>query len=189
MTRRERRAARSAGPLDAWRGVLGVGLVAGAVVIYLCLVGIVPIFGDAAARRGRHLAGPALAAADLPGGRLRGRPARAGGPVAGRPGRRRWRGSSAEPSCPGSSSLSAAVNLRAFLPNVSPELFEVLTFGSDPVVDGFWIPIAGRAWSSALLGAVLAVLPRRAARAHRRQPRGARPRVGLFAGLAAAAAC
>src|SRR3972149_2920676 len=32
--------------VDAWRGVLSVGLMAAAVVMYLCIVGIVPVFGE-----------------------------------------------------------------------------------------------------------------------------------------------
>ena len=38
--------------------------------------------------------------------------------------------------------LSSAVNLRTFLPNASPELFELLTLGSDPVVDRLLDPDA-----------------------------------------------
>jgi branched-chain amino acid transport system permease protein len=145
---------------DAWRGVISVGLIAGAVVAYLCLVGIVPIFskqplvvdvislgqlslvvtflgaGFAAARRGPR--GP------VPGGLA--------GALAGLIG-----GAFLSAFI----LLSGAVNLRTFLPNASPDLFEVLTLGSDPVVAGFWIPMLAGVLGG-LLGAALALLPRRA---------------------------
>ncbi len=153
-------AAAASRPLDAWRGVINVGLIAGAVAIYLCVVGIVPIFsgqplvvdvislgqlplvvtflaaGFAAARRGPREPLPGLLAGTL------------AGVISGA-------------FLSAFILLSTAVNLRTFLPNASPELFEVLTLGSDPVVDGFWIPMLVGAIGG-VLGAVLALLPRRA---------------------------
>ena len=54
--------------------------------------------------------------------------------------------------------LSAAFALRSFLPNVSPDLLDILTFDSDPAVNGFWMPLLGGA-ALGLLGAILVVLP------------------------------
>ncbi len=145
---------------DAWRGVISVGLIAGAVVAYLCLVGIVPIFskqplvvdvislgqlslvvtflaaGFAAARRGPRGPVPGVLAGALAG--------LIGGAF-----------------LSAFILLSGAVNLRTFLPNASPDLFEVLTLGSDPVVAGFWIPMLAGVLGG-VLGAALALLPRRA---------------------------
>jgi branched-chain amino acid transport system permease protein len=55
--------------------------------------------------------------------------------------------------------LSATFALRSFLPNVSPDLLDILTFESDPAVSGSWLPLLGGAVLG-LLGAVLAILPR-----------------------------
>ena len=111
-----------------------------AVAIYLCVVGIVPIFGSqplvvdvislgqlslvvtflaagfAAARRGPSGPGPGVLAGAL------------AGLISGA-------------FLSAFILLGSAVNLRTFLPNASPELFELLTLGSDPVVNGFWIPM------------------------------------------------
>jgi branched-chain amino acid transport system permease protein len=168
-------------PLDAWRGVVNVGLVAGGIVLYLCVVGIVPIFstrpliedvvslgqlsllltflsaGYAAAGRGPRGLLPGILAGAL------------AGLISGA-------------FLSAFVLLSGAVNLRSFLPNASPELFEVLTLGSEPPVSGFWIPMLVGLVTSAL-GAGLALLPRRA-----RQlvivNLAALVLVGLFAGLA-----
>ncbi|HZW01708.1 MAG TPA: branched-chain amino acid ABC transporter permease [Candidatus Deferrimicrobium sp.] len=147
-------------PLDAWRGVLGMGLIAGGVAIYLCVVGIVPIFGSqplvvdvislgqlslvvtflaagfAAARRGPSGPGPGVLAGAL------------AGLISGA-------------FLSTFVLLGSAVNLRTFMPNASPELFEILTLGSDPFVNGFWIPMLAGVIAG-VLGAVLALLPRRA---------------------------
>ena len=152
--------AASSSTLAAWRGAINVGLVAGGVVLYLCAVGIVPIFsgqplvvdvislgqlslvvtflaaGFAAARRGPRGPVPAVLAGVLAGlisGAFLSAVVLVGG----------------------------AVNLREFLPNASPELFELLTLGSDPVAAGFWVPMLAGALGG-MFGAVLAVLPRRA---------------------------
>ena len=49
---------------DGWplQTRLRIGLLGGAIAIYLCLVGIVPVFADAPAHRRRHLARPGVPA-------------------------------------------------------------------------------------------------------------------------------
>jgi branched-chain amino acid transport system permease protein len=174
-------AAAASRPLDAWRGVINAGLIAGAVGLYLCVVGIVPIFssqplvvdvislgqlslvmtflaaGFAAAQRGPR--GPL---AGILAGAL-------AGLISGA-------------FLSALILLSSVVNLRAFLPNASPELFEVLTLGSDPVINGFWIPMLAGVLGG-IFGAVLALLPRRA-RELVIINLTALVLVGLFAGLA-----
>jgi branched-chain amino acid transport system permease protein len=146
------------GLLDAWRGVLGVGLVAGAVAIYLCVVGIVPILGERplvdeiitlgeasliitglAAGYFAALRAPSGPAAALAGGLL-------SGLIAGA-------------FLAGLILLASVFALRSFLPNVSPDLFDILTFESDPPAGGIWVPLLGGA-ALGLLGALLAILPR-----------------------------
>jgi branched-chain amino acid transport system permease protein len=145
-------------PLEAWRGVLGVGLIGGGVVIYLCLVGIVPVFGTRPLIRDVVSLGQLsllltfaavgyMAVARAPGG-----PASrllAGAVV----------GLISGLFLSGLILLDSALTLRSFLPNASPDLFEVLTMGSDPVVGGFWIP-AAVGIVVGLLGAALALSPR-----------------------------
>jgi branched-chain amino acid transport system permease protein len=143
--------------MTEWRGVLFVGLVAGAVAIYLCVVGIVPIFGerplvDEAVTLGEAsllitgLAAGYLAAQRAPGG--------PGGAVAGGV----LAGLIAGAFLAGLILVGSVFALRSFLPNVSPDLFDILTFESDPAVNGISIPLLGGA-GLGLLGAILAVLP------------------------------
>ena len=151
------RAVPTGSPLDAWRGVLGVALVAGAVVIYLCVVGIVPIFGERplvdevvtlgeAALLITGVASGYVAAQRAPAGTIG---AIGGGVLA---------GLIAGAFLAVLILLSAAFALRSFLPNVSPDLLDILTFDSDPAVNGFWMPLLGGA-ALGLLGAILVVLP------------------------------
>ena len=144
--------------LGSWRGVVGVGLVAGAVAIYLCLVGIVPVFGARPLVKDVITLGEAaLALTGLAAGYLAQRRAPAGA-AAGILGGA-LAGLIAGVFLSGLVLLSTVVNLRSFLPNASPELFEILTFGSDPVESGFWIP-AACGLILGVLGACLAILPR-----------------------------
>ena len=147
-------------PLDAWRGVINVGLVAGGVAIYLCVVGIVPIFSGQPLVVGvislgqlslvvTFLAAGFAAARSGPRGPL---PGILAGALA---------GLISGAFLSAFVLLSTAVNLRTFLPNASPELFELLTLGSDPAVAGFWIPMLAGVLGG-VLGAALALLPRRA---------------------------
>jgi branched-chain amino acid transport system permease protein len=144
----------------AWRGVVSVGLIAGSVVLYLCVVGIVPIFSTRPLIQDvvslgqlslllTFLSAGYVAVARAPRGPLPG--ILAGALV----------GLISGAFLAGLILLSTAVNLRSFLPNASPELFELLTLGSDPAVDGFWIPMVVGLLGGAL-GAGLALLPRRA---------------------------
>jgi branched-chain amino acid transport system permease protein len=145
--------------LEAWRGVLTVGLIAGAVALYLCVVGIVPVFSSRPLIRDvvslgqlslllTFLAAGFMAVRRAPPGVTQGLLAGAlAGLISGL-------------FLSGFVLLSTVVELRSFLPNASPDLFEVLTMGSDPVVNGFWIPsVVGLVVGA--LGATLALLPRR----------------------------
>jgi branched-chain amino acid transport system permease protein len=133
-------------------------LAAGAVAIYLCVVGIVPVFGARPLVKDVVTLGEAsLLLTGLVAGFLGMRRAPAGavaGIIAGA-----LAGLIAGAFLSGLVLLDAAVGLRSFLPNASPQLFDILTFGSDPVVSGFWIPaLAGLVLG--VLGAVLGTLPR-----------------------------
>ena len=154
-------------PIDAWRGVLSVGLIAAAVVMYLCIVGIVPVFGERPLIKDLLSLGEvsflslgqlSLLLTFLSAGYVAARRAPAGAASAILAGG--LAGLIAGAFLSGLILLNTAVNLRSFLPNVSPDLLEILTFGSDPVVNGIWIPaLTGLALGA--LGAALVVLPRR----------------------------
>jgi branched-chain amino acid transport system permease protein len=129
-----------------WREVVQVGLIGGVIAIYLCLVGIVPLFD------GRPLVATVislgetvlLASLAVPGA-VAARRARtprvavASGAVAGL-------------LAGGALTLlviaGSVVNLRGFMLNASPELYALLTFGLG--VGGSWIP--------ALVGAAMGAL-------------------------------
>ncbi len=147
-------------PLDAWRGVLSVGLIGGAVAIYLCVVGIVPIFSSRPLVQDVVSLGQlSLLLTFLAAGYVAKLRAPAGAPLGLAAGA--LAGLISGLFLSGFVLLSTVIDLRSFLPNASPDLFEVLTLGSDPVVNGFWIPAAiGTAVGT--LGAGLALLPRRA---------------------------
>jgi branched-chain amino acid transport system permease protein len=145
------------GVWDAWRGVLTVGAIAGAVVIYLCVVGIVPVFAerpliDDVVTLGQvfltltGLAAGYFAVSRAPTGTAQGLIA---GAIA---------GIIAGAFLAVLILLSTVVTLRSFLPNISPDLFDILTLESDPYVDGFWMPLAA-GLALGLLGAALALLP------------------------------
>jgi branched-chain amino acid transport system permease protein len=144
--------------LDAWRGVINIGLIAGAVAIYLAVVGIVPVFAERPLVRDVISLGQlSLALTALVSGYVAMLRAPAG-PVSGVIGGG-LAGLIGGAFLSSFILLSTIVNLRSFLPNASPALFEVLTFGSDPVANGFWIPaLVGLALG--VLGAALALLPR-----------------------------
>jgi branched-chain amino acid transport system permease protein len=145
--------------LSSWRGAAGVGLAGTTVALYLCLVGIVPVFAARPLVRDViSLGETALLLTALAAGYLATRKAPAGtasgilgGALAGLL------------TGLGLSLLivlSQAFPIRSFLPNVSPALLDLLTLQSDPVLAGAWIPTAvGLALGA--LGAGLALLPRR----------------------------
>jgi branched-chain amino acid transport system permease protein len=128
------------------------------VAIYLCIVGIVPIFGErplvdevvtlgAASLVITGLAAGYIAAQRAPAGPVA---ALGGGMVAGLIG---------GAFLAGLILLTGAFPLRSFLPNISPDLLDILTFEGDPAVDGFWTPLLGGVMLG-LVGAILAELPR-----------------------------
>jgi branched-chain amino acid transport system permease protein len=147
-----------AGAWDAWRGVLSVGAIAGVVALYLCIVGIVPIFserplvGEAVSLGQAFLVLTGIAAGYVAVGRAPSGvgPGLAAGALV---------GLIAGAFLSVFVLLGTVVNLRAFLPNASPDLWDVLTMQSDPVVNGFWMPAVGGLLLG-LIGAGLALLPR-----------------------------
>ena len=144
-------------PLDAWRGVLSVGLVGGAVALYLCLVGIVPIFSTRPLVRDMvslgqlsllltFLAAGYMAARRAPEGIVRELLAGAvAGVISGL-------------FLSGLILVDSAVTLRSFLPNASPDL-RGADHGQRPghrrLLDSHCGGLV-----VGLLGAALAVLPR-----------------------------
>jgi branched-chain amino acid transport system permease protein len=175
-------AAKTAPPMatvGAWQPVLRVGLLGGAVALYLCIVGIVPTFNERPLIAGVISLGEAsLLLTALATGYLAARRAPAAtrsteilaGAVAG---------------AVGGSWLAllvlvgSVVNLRAVLLHASPELYDILTLGLGTA--GFWVPIAVGALAGAL-AALTASLPN-AFRAPIVWGAAAIVVMGLFAGL------
>ncbi len=141
-----------------WRGVFGVGLAGGGIALYLCLVGIVPVFGERSLVRDVISLGQmALLLTFL---------------VTGYAATRKVPRDT--PTVLGAGALAGAVTgllltllillnevfpLRSFLPNASPALWDILTLGSVPPVSGAWMPIAvGAVVGSG--GAALVLVPR-----------------------------
>jgi branched-chain amino acid transport system permease protein len=163
-----------------WRSVIQVGLIGAALAIYLCLVGIVPVFGERPLIRGVISLGQmSLVLTFLAIGWLATRrivqeavPIILAGAVA---------GAITGLALTGLIVLNEFFPLRSFLPNASPVLWEILTMESEPPISGAWIPtVVGLALGT--LGAALVLLPRIA----RRLIVGnllAIVIVGLFAGL------
>jgi branched-chain amino acid transport system permease protein len=150
-------AATRRGSLGAWRSVIGVGLVAGGVAIYLCLVGIVPIFSTRPVIRDVVSLGQlSLLLTFAVGGYVA--VARAPAGVASRLLAGALVGLISGLFLSVLILVDSAVSLRSFLPNASPDLMAVLTMDSDPIIDGFWIPsVVGLLVG--LAGAALALLP------------------------------
>jgi branched-chain amino acid transport system permease protein len=164
----------------AWRGVVGVGLTGGAVVLYMALVGIVPNFGQKPLVRDViSLGQTALIVTGLVTGYVATTRAPAGAAA------RLLAGALAGLLAGVVLSIlmlvSFAVPIRSFLPNASTSLFEILTFQGAPAGGDAWVPaVLGLALGAA--GAGLALLPR--------EPRrlvianlAALVTVGLFSGL------
>jgi branched-chain amino acid transport system permease protein len=127
------------------------------VVIYLCVVGIVPIFGE------RPLVDEAVTLGEAalyhrPGVRVHRAQRAPAGPS--RPSAAGcWPASSPERSWPCSSSSALLSALRSFSAT-SRRTFSTSSFPrSDPAINGFWMPLLGGAVLG-LVGAILAVLPR-----------------------------
>ena len=166
--------------LHAWREVFLIGLLFGGVALYVTLVGLVGTFeerdlistGDESITLGQVVI---LLTAVVAGfvGAVRAPE----GPV------NRLLGSAITGLMSGAALsililLSEVINLRQFMPNASPRLFDLLTL--DQGVSGFWIPMAAGVGLGAL-GGLLKLLPR-AARLLLVGSVGALLVMGLFAG-------
>ena len=147
-------------PRADWRGVVRVGLLGGAVGLYLCLVGIVPTFDPRALVAGiislgdTALLGTGLAIGYLASLRSPDGPRRsiAAGALAG--------------TIAGSMLtlfviLGSILDLRAIALHASPVTYGILTFGLG--VAGSWIPTVVLGLAGAVAGGI-AVLPRRVRR-------------------------
>ncbi|MFN8619718.1 MAG: branched-chain amino acid ABC transporter permease [Chloroflexota bacterium] len=148
------------GPATArsWRRVLTVGLIGAGLVFYLCAIGIVPTFGARGLIKGVVTLGQIslvltwltvgwIAATRAPQG--------AGGAI----GAGLVAGFISGVVLTLVMILNEFVPLRSVLPNLSPDLFKVLTFDSKPPVSGAWIP-AVIATVLGGIGAALTLLPR-----------------------------
>jgi branched-chain amino acid transport system permease protein len=122
---------------QTWREVIRIGLIAGAVAIYLCLVGIVPVFNARPLIAGIISLGEAFVIGTL---------AVSGG-VAAHRAPRTVRGVLLAGGLAGLLTglalsllivVGSAINLRQWFLNASPELYSVLTF--DVGIGGAWIP-------------------------------------------------
>lgn len=165
---------------QAWPQAVRVGLVAGAIALYLCLVGIVPSFDQRPLIAGIITLGQASLLVTFMGAglvtaiHLRAVPTP--GVVV---------GASLVSGAIAGIFLSvlvlvgAAVNLRAVFLHASPALWDVLTMGMG--TEGFWVPTVVGAVSGALGGAIWR-LPR-TARGAVLGGVGALLVMGLFAGL------
>jgi branched-chain amino acid transport system permease protein len=143
----------------SWRGVLIVGLIGAALAFYLCVVGIVPVFGERGLIKGIASLGQIVlvmtwitigyvaATKDAPPGPVNVLLAGA------------LTGFMSGLTLSLLIVLAEFVPVRSFMPNASPDLFAILTMQSDPVIGGAWMPTA----IGAVLGAVgagLTLLPR-----------------------------
>ncbi|NJD27502.1 MAG: branched-chain amino acid ABC transporter permease [Chloroflexi bacterium] len=140
-----------------WRPVLKLGLLGGAIALYLCLTGIVPIFNPRALIAGLISLGEvALLTTGLGVGYLAARRA-PDGP------RRALLGATIAGAVAGAFLtalvlLGAAVDLRGIALHASPATYEILTFGFG--IPGSWIPIVALGLAAALGGAIQVLPPR-----------------------------
>lgn len=137
-----------------WRTLVTTGLLGGAVAVYLCLVGIVPIFASRPLIVGVASLGQATVLGTLAmTGYFAARPLLGGPPM-------RAIAKAAVGSMVTGALLAAlvlvgsVVDVRAVFINASPDLYTLLTAGLG--ISGFWVPIA--------LGAVMGTLAGIAAR-------------------------
>jgi branched-chain amino acid transport system permease protein len=121
-----------------WRAVIRVGLLGAAIAIFLCLVGIVPIFhGRPLIRDVISLGQTALVLAFLGTGLLAARTTEVRGPLTVVPGA--LAGAFTGAGLTARVVLGELINIRAVFLNASPALYEILTFGNG--LAGSWIPI------------------------------------------------
>lgn len=127
-----------------WRAVIRVGLLGAGVAVFLCLVGIVPVFhARPLIKDVISLGQTAVVLALLGTGLLAARTAEVGSRLAALPGA--LAGSIAGAGLTALVVLGELINVRAVFLNASPDLYEILTFGNG--LAGSWIPI--------VIGAVL----------------------------------
>jgi branched-chain amino acid transport system permease protein len=127
-----------------WRTVIRVGLLGAGIAIFLCLVGIVPVFhARPLIKDVISLGQTTLVAALLGTGVVAARTAGVGSRLAILPGA--LAGSIAGAGLTALLLIGELINMRAVFLNASPLLYEILTFGNG--VAGSWIPI--------VIGAVL----------------------------------
>jgi len=169
--------------VGGWGGVIRAGLVGAAVALYLCLVGIVPTFGERALIDDIVTLGQAsLLLTALVVGYVAALRVRAGDP-----GQRPLRlvlGGTVAGAITGLSLtllvlLGSVVDLRSIAQPAGPELYDLLTF--DLGVPGAWLPVSVGALMGAIAGAslLLPVWLRRALAVGL----GALILLGLFAGI------
>ena len=169
--------AEAAPSIIAWRDVIRIGLIGGAVALYLCLVGIIPVFHERQLIAGVITLGQAVLFGSLaiPGAVAARKTTTlrdalltggAGGLITGL-------------ALTVLVVLGSVVNLRAMFLNASPELYSMLTLGMG--VAGAWIP----AVEGLVLGAGAAAVGKLPDRIRSPLVRGiaAVVVVGLFAGL------
>jgi branched-chain amino acid transport system permease protein len=138
-----------------WRRALRFGWIGAAAAIFLCLVGIVPVFHERALIKDFiSLGQTALVLAAVGTGFIAARAGPPGSPIALAP-------AVLAASIAGGALgvlvlLGQVVNLRAVFLNASPDLYEILTFGLG--VAGAWIPLAIFAALGAA-GGLVSILP------------------------------
>jgi branched-chain amino acid transport system permease protein len=161
----------------AWRDVIRIGLIGGAVALYLCLVGIIPVFHERQLIAGVITLGQAVLFGSLA--------------IPGAVAARKTTSLRDAVLAGGAAGLitglaltllvvlGSVIDLRAMFLNASPELYSVLTFGMG--VAGAWIP----AVEGLVLGAGAAAVGKLPDRIRSPLVRGiiAVVVVGLFAGL------
>jgi branched-chain amino acid transport system permease protein len=121
-----------------WRAVIRVGLLGAGVAVFLCLVGIVPVFhARPLIKDVISLGQTAVVLALLGTGLLAARTAEVGSRLAALPGA--LAGSIAGAGLTALVVLGELINVRAVFLHASPDLYEILTFGNG--LAGSWIPI------------------------------------------------
>ena len=122
-----------------WTAVIRVGLVGAAVAIFLCLVGIVPVFhARGLIKDVISLGQTSLVLALLGTGLLAARTTEVRGGLTIVPGA--IAGAIAGAGLTAMLLIGAVIDVRAVFLNASPDLYKILTFGNG--VAGSWIPIA-----------------------------------------------
>ena len=121
-----------------WRAVIRVGLLGAGVAVFLCLVGIVPVFhARPLIKDVISLGQTAVVLALLGTGLLAARTAEVGSRLAALPGA--LAGSIAGAGLTALVVLGELINVRAVFLNASPDLYEILTFGNG--LAGSWMAI------------------------------------------------